>query len=78
MITTALPVVRHQHSRRTDFAPLLLVLAVGATVAMSPPLFGVMVSASSAARLVAAGQAGRLDGLLLYLPVLGMGWLVGF
>jgi len=78
MITTALLLFATSTPVESDFAPLLLVLAVGATVAMSPPLFGVMVSASSAALLVAAGQAGRLDGLLLYLPVLGMGWLVGF
>ena len=78
MITTALLLFATSTPVESDFAPLLLVLAVGATVAMSPPLFGVMVSASGAALLVAAGQAGRLDGLLLYLPVLGMGWLVGF
>ena len=61
-----------------DFTPLLLVLMISATVAMSPPLPGVLAALSAAALLVAAAQAHRLDELALYLPVLGMGWLVGF
>lgn len=62
----------------SDFAPLLLVLMVSAAVALSSPLAGLAAASSAAALLVVAAQTGRLDGLALYLPVLGMGWLVGF
>jgi signal transduction histidine kinase len=62
----------------SDFAPLMLVLMVGAAVALSPPLMGVLATGSAALVLVGAAQLHRLEGLAIYLPVLGMGWLVGF
>ncbi|HEX5143217.1 MAG TPA: histidine kinase [Mycobacterium sp.] len=62
----------------SDFAPLLLVLMVSAAVSMSQLLFGVIAASSAALLLVAAAQEHRLENLALYLPVLGMGWVVGF
>jgi signal transduction histidine kinase len=62
----------------SDFAPLLLVLMISTTVAMSPAVPGVLAAASAAVLLVGASEAGRLDNLAIYLPVLAMGWLVGF
>jgi signal transduction histidine kinase len=62
----------------SDFAPLLLVFMVGTAVSLSQLLFGVIAASSAALLLVAAAQEHRLESLALYLPVLGMGWVVGF
>lgn len=61
-----------------DFAPLILVLMVGAVTAMTPLAGGLTATASAAAILATAAAVHRLDGLWLYLSVLGMGWLVGY
>lgn len=61
-----------------DFAPLILVLMVGAVGAMTPLAGGLAATASAAAMLGAAAASHRLDGVWLYLSVLGMGWLVGY
>lgn len=61
-----------------DFAPLILVLMVGVVAAMTPPAGGLAATASAAAMLGAAAVSGRLEGVWLYLSVLGMGWLVGY
>ncbi|MGW0158937.1 sensor histidine kinase [Mycobacterium sp. NPDC003323] len=61
-----------------DFAPLILVLMVGVVAAMTPPAGGLVATASAAAMLGAAAASGRLEGVWLYLCVLGMGWLVGY
>lgn len=61
-----------------DFAPLILVLMVGAVGAMTPLAGGLAATASAAAMLGAAAASDRLDGGWLYLSVLGMGWLVGY
>jgi signal transduction histidine kinase len=60
-----------------DFAPLLLVLAVGSVGAMSGMLGGFLASASSAAVLLIASALHRIDALAIYLSFVGMGWLVG-
>src|SRR5690349_13756685 len=61
-----------------DFAPLILVLMTGAVTAMTPLAGGLAATASAAAMLGAAAASHRLDGVWLYLSVLGMGWLVGY
>ena len=61
-----------------DFAPLILVLMVGAVGAMTPLAGGLAATASAVAMLGAAAASDRLDGVWLYLSVLGMGWLVGY
>lgn len=61
-----------------DFAPLILVLMVGVVGAMTPLGGGLAATASAAAMLAAAAASHRLEGLWLYLSVLGMGWLVGY
>ncbi|MCF6388522.1 histidine kinase [Mycobacterium sp. MBM] len=61
-----------------DFAPLILVLMAGAVTAMAPVAGGLAATASGAAILGVAAAAHRLDGVWLYLSVLGMGWLVGY
>ncbi|MGU3499289.1 sensor histidine kinase [Mycobacterium sp. C31M] len=61
-----------------DFAPLILVLMAGVVAAMTPPAGGLAATVSAAAMLGAAAASGRLDGVWLYLCVLGMGWLVGY
>jgi signal transduction histidine kinase len=62
----------------TDFAPLLLVLMVGAVGALTGMLGGFLVTASAATMLLVASALDRLDGLALYLSILGVGWLVGY
>lgn len=62
----------------TDYAPLLLVLMLGVVSSLTT-LPGSMAAATTAAAvLVTAAAVHRLDGLAIYLPVLGMGWLVGY
>lgn len=61
-----------------DFAPLILVLMAGVVAAMTPPAGGLAATVSAATMLGAAAASGRLDGVWLYLCVLGMGWLVGY
>lgn len=61
-----------------DFAPLILVLMVGVVTAMTALPGGLAATASAAAILGAAAAAHRLEGVWLYLSVLGMGWLVGY
>lgn len=61
-----------------DFAPLLLVLMVGAVSAMTTLTGGLLAAASAAAMLAVASAVHRLDGVALYLSVLAMGWLVGY
>lgn len=61
-----------------DFAPLLLVLAVGSVGAMSGIFAGFLAAASSVALLLIASALHRIDALALYLSFVGMGWLVGY
>ena len=61
-----------------DFAPLLLVLIVGAVAAMTSLAGGLLSTVSALAILLLAAALHRLDGLLLYVCILGMGWLVGY
>jgi signal transduction histidine kinase len=61
-----------------DFAPLLLVVAVGAVGAMSGLFAGFLATASSVALLLIASTLNRIDALALYLSFVGMGWLVGY
>lgn len=60
-----------------DFAPLILVLMVCTVTAMTPLAGGLAAAASAAVLLGAAAASHRLEGVWLYLSVLGMGWLVG-
>ena len=62
----------------TDFAPLLLVLTVGAVGAMSGLFAGFLATASSMAVLLVAFAMHRLDAFALYVSFVGMGWLVGY
>jgi signal transduction histidine kinase len=62
----------------TDFAPLLLVLMVGAVGALTGLLGGFLAAASAVAMLVVAAAMDRLDAVALYLSFVGMGWLVGY
>jgi signal transduction histidine kinase len=61
-----------------DFAPLLLVVAVGAVGAMSGLFAGFLATVSSTALLLIASALHRVDALALYLSFVGMGWLVGY
>jgi signal transduction histidine kinase len=61
-----------------DFAPLLLVVAVGAVGAMSGIFAGFLATALSVALLLIASALNRIDALALYLSFVGMGWLVGY
>jgi signal transduction histidine kinase len=61
-----------------DFAPLLMVLAVGAVGAMSGMFAGFLATASSVALLLVASALHRVDALALYFSFVGMGWLVGY
>jgi signal transduction histidine kinase len=61
----------------SDFAPLLLVLMVGTAVALGPVLMGAVASFSAAGLLVFAAQTHHLTNLALYLPVLGIGAIIG-
>ncbi|PIB73990.1 sensor histidine kinase [Mycolicibacterium brumae] len=60
-----------------DFAPLALVLMVGVVGGMSSVPASLAAAGSSAVVLLLAAAAHRLD-IVLYLPVLAMGWLVGY
>ena len=62
----------------TDFAPLLLVLMVGAVGALTGILGGFLATVSAVAMLVVASTMHRVEHLALYLSILGMGWLVGY
>jgi signal transduction histidine kinase len=62
----------------TDFAPLLLVLMVGAVGAMTGILGGLLATVSAVAMLIVASTMHRVEHLALYLSILGMGWLVGW
>ncbi len=62
----------------TDFAPLLLVLMVGAVGAMTGMLGGFLATVSAVAMLIVASTMQRVEHLALYLSILGMGWLVGW
>ena len=62
----------------TDFAPLLLVLVVGAVGAMTGMLGGFLATVSAVAMLIVASTMHRVEHLTLYLSILGMGWLVGW
>jgi signal transduction histidine kinase len=61
-----------------DFAPLLLVLIVGAVAALTSLGGGLLAAASALAILLLAAALHRLDGVGLYVCILGMGWLVGY
>lgn len=61
-----------------DFAPLILVLMVGSVSALIRLGTGLLVTASALAILLLAAALHRLDGVLLYVCILGMGWLVGY
>lgn len=61
-----------------DFAPLLLVVSVGAVGAMSGLFAGFLATVSSVALLLIASALHRVDALALYLSFVGMGWLVGY
>lgn len=62
----------------TDFAPLLLVLVVGAVGAMTGMLGGLLATVSAVAMLIVASTMHRVEHLALYLSIVGMGWLVGW
>ena len=70
LFATATPVA-------SDFAPLLLVLMVGEVCSTAGVLGGFFSTLSAVALLVAASTLHRLDQVVLYLGILGMGWLVG-
>lgn len=59
-----------------DVAPVLLVVALGCTAALTPVL-GTFALGSAAALLVVAAGMHRLDELPLYLGMVAMGWLTG-
>ncbi|MHA3021907.1 sensor histidine kinase [Mycobacterium sp. BMJ-28] len=61
-----------------DFAPLLMVLMVGAVTASASLRTGLLATASTMAILLIAGALHRLDGVGLYVCILGMGWLCGY
>lgn len=61
-----------------DFAPLLLVLMVGAVGSLTQMPGGLLATASAAALLITASVLHRLDALALYLSFVGMGWVVGY
>jgi hypothetical protein len=61
-----------------DFAPLLLVLTVGVTGALTSMLGGLLSTATATALLITASALHRLDAIALYLSFVGMGWVVGF
>lgn len=61
----------------SDFAPLLLVLMVGEVCSTAGVLGGFLSTMSAVALLMAASTLHRLDQVVLYLGILGMGWLVG-
>jgi len=61
-----------------DFAPLLLVVAVGAAGAMSGLFAGFLATASAVTVLLIASALHRVDALALYLSFILMGWLVGY
>jgi signal transduction histidine kinase len=62
----------------TDFAPLLLVLMVGAVGGMTGMLGGFLATVSAVAMLIAASTMNRVEHLALYLSIVGTGWLVGW
>ena len=62
----------------TDFAPLLLVLMVGAVGAMSGMFSGFLATLSAVGMLIVASMMHRVEHLALYLSFVGMGWLVGY
>ncbi len=62
---------------QSDFAPMLLVLALGSVAALVPVLYGTLALGSAVALLAVASAAHRLDQLALYLAMVALGWLVG-
>lgn len=60
-----------------DLAPALLVVALGAVVALVQPRYGLLALASAVALLVFASTAHRLGDIALYLGMAFMGWLMG-
>ncbi|WP_319449331.1 MULTISPECIES: sensor histidine kinase [unclassified Mycobacterium] len=61
-----------------DFAPLSLVLMVGAVGSLASVSGGLLATALATALLGAASAMHRLDGIAMYLSIIAMGWLVGF
>jgi signal transduction histidine kinase len=61
-----------------DFAPLSLVLMVGAVGSLASVAGGLLATALAVALLGAASAMHRLDGIAMYLSIITMGWLVGF
>jgi signal transduction histidine kinase len=61
-----------------DFAPLSLVLMVGAVGSLASPGGGLLATALAIALLGTASAMHRLDGIAMYLSIITMGWLVGF
>jgi signal transduction histidine kinase len=61
-----------------DFAPLSLVLMVGAVGSLASAPGGLLATALATALLGAASAMHRLDGIAMYLSIIAMGWLVGF
>ncbi|BBZ64666.1 hypothetical protein MINS_00950 [Mycolicibacterium insubricum] len=62
----------------SDYVPFALVTMAGAVGALTSPPLSLLALTSSAALLIGAAATHRLDNIALYLPVLGMGWLVGY
>lgn len=60
-----------------DFAPTLLVVALGSVAALAETVYGLLALGSAVALLVAASTMHRLDELAFYLGMVGMGWLMG-
>jgi signal transduction histidine kinase len=61
-----------------DFAPLVLVLMIGAVGALTAIRGGALAAVSAAALLLTASALHRLDAIALYLCVAGFGWLIGY
>ncbi|MGV9801460.1 sensor histidine kinase [Mycobacterium sp. NPDC003449] len=61
-----------------DFAPLLMVMMVGEVASLTGMAGGLAASLSAVALLLTASAAHRLDGVALYLGIVGVGWLVGY
>jgi signal transduction histidine kinase len=51
---------------------------VGVVGSLSTLVGGLLAAATAAGMLVAAAAMGHLDGVALYLSIVGMGWLVGY
>ncbi|QLL09139.1 sensor histidine kinase [Mycobacterium vicinigordonae] len=63
---------------RSDFAPGLLMVMVGAVGTLTAAVGGLLAALSSVALLLAASGLHRLDNVVLYLGFIAGAWLIGF